>query len=161
MRSRAVVATAALALMASAATMASGVGIGGVPATGSGVSVNIVSHDKLTAMPKPTLLIDTGVVSGSPVGSGTIELTYLLQPRQSMAKTTFTIRNGKGSVSGACASTYTTSAAQILMTGACRIVRGTGSYKGISSTPLQFTADHNLITLKVLVTMQGRASYSK
>ena len=95
------------------------------------------------------------------MGSGTIELTYLLQPRQSMAKTTFTIRNGKGSVSGACASTYTTSAAQILMTGGCRILRGTGSYKGISSTPLQFTADHNLITLKVLVTMQGRASYSK
>jgi len=160
MTSRSAICACALALVAGGA-VATASGRPVMPMQGPGVSVNIVSHDKLTAMPKPTVLIDTGVVSGSPVGGGTIELTYLLQPRKSMAKTTFTIRNGKGSVRGACASTYTTSAAQILMTGACRIVRGTGAYTGITSTPLQFNADHNLITLKVLVTMQGRASYSK
>lgn len=160
MTSRSAIFACALALVAGGA-VATASGRPVMPMPGPGVSVNIVSHDKLTAMPKPTVLVDTGVVSGSPVGRGTIELNYLLQPRQGMAKTTFTIRNAKGSVSGACASTYTTSAAQILMTGSCTITRGSRAYKGITSTPLQFNADHNLITLKVLVTMQGRASYSK
>lgn len=153
--------TAGVAALAIGGVAVAASGLSAVPSSGSGVAVNITSHDKLTAMPKPTVLVDTGVVQGSPVGSGSIELTYLLQPKKREAKTTFTIRNAKGSVDGVCGSTYTTSSAQILMTGSCTLVRGTGAYRGITSTPLQFNADHNLITLKVLVTMQGRASYTK
>lgn len=160
MRARTRVTAGALALIAAGA-VAGPSALSAVPSSGAGTSVNIVSHDKLTAMPKPNVLIDTGTVSGTPVGSGLIELTYVLRPRQNMAATTFTIRNGKGTVSGACESTYSASNAQILMTGACTLLRGTRAYKGITSTPLAFTADHNLITLKVLVTMRGRASYTK
>ena len=149
------------AVLVAAGALTGAAALSAVPSSGAGTPVNIVSHDKLTAMPKPTVLIDTGVVSGTPVGSGTIELTYVLRPRQNSAATTFTIRNGKGTVSGACDSTYSTSNAQILMSGTCTLLRGTRAYKGISSTPLQVTADHNLITLKVLVTMQGRASYAR
>ena len=57
-----------------------------VPAKGAGVI--IVGKTHLASVTSPTVLNDEGTVQGSPIGSGTIKLTYTLHPKAGVAETT-------------------------------------------------------------------------
>jgi hypothetical protein len=143
-----------LAILAAAATLAIAVpAASAAPVAQSGVVIG--ANMALTGEPAPNQLYDTGTFTGRPFGSGTIEATYTFAPRKQVSKVDFTLTNDKGTVTGVAYTTYSRTTALISVNGPAMITSGTGAYAGIRSGALQFSALHNLITLKVKVSLVG------
>jgi hypothetical protein len=123
------------------------------PAKGSGVIILGKTH--LVNLTSPTVLNDEGNVEGSPIGSGTIKLTYTLHPKAGVAETTFTITNSLGTVSGLAASTYSQTRLHLTFTGAGMLTAGTGAYATITSGLLQFNAIHSITGKKEAIALIG------
>lgn len=128
------------------------------PTAPTAVGVAITGKTSLATVQSPTVLIDTGTVQGSPVGSGNITLTYRLLPNRGVAVTTFTITNANGTVTGRCQSDYAVTRLHITFTGAAQITGGTGAYAGIRGRPLQFNAIHSITGKKEAIALTGRAT---
>lgn len=156
LRARPTIATAGIlalaTLGASAATLTA------APKAPTAVGVHITGKTSLNKVQSPTVLIDTGTVSGSPVGSGRIRLVYTLHPETGVASTTFTIANAKGTVSGTATSRYAVTRVHITFTGAGAITRGTGAYAGIRGRPLAFDAIHSVTGKREAIALTGRAT---
>lgn len=155
-RSRPTAATAAVlalaTLGASAATLTA------APKPITAVGVHITGKTSLDKAQSPTVLVDTGTVSGSPVASGRIRLVYTLHPETGVATTTFTIVNAKGTVTGTATSRYAVTRVHITFTGAGALTRGTGAYAGIRGKPLAFDAIHSITGKKEAIALTGRAT---
>lgn len=123
------------------------------PAKGAGVI--IVGKTHLASITSPTVLNDEGTVKGSPIGSGTIKLTYTLHPKAGVAETTFTITNSLGTVSGLAASTYAQTRLHLTFTGVGMLTGGTGAYATITSGLLQFNAVHSITGKKEVIAFVG------
>ncbi len=127
------------------------------PATAS-FAVHMAGKTHLDTVISPTVLQDVGAVKGSPIGSGDITLVYTLSPPTGVAKTTFTITNANGTVSGNCVSDYSVTRLHITFTGTGQITGGTGSYAGIKGKMLQFAAIHSITGKREAVSFGGRAT---
>ena len=123
------------------------------PAKGAGVI--IVGKTQLASVTSPRVLNDEGTVQGSPIGSGTIKLTYTLHPKAGVAETTFTITNSLGTVSGLAASTYAQPRLHLTFSGAGMLTAGTGAYANITSGLLQFNAVHSITGKKEAIALVG------
>jgi hypothetical protein len=146
-------ATAILAVAASAAALTATA----APAPRA-VGVHITGSTSLEKVQSPTVLVDRGTVSGSPVGSGNIRLVYTLHPETGVATTTFTIANARGTVSGTATSRYAVTRVHITFTGAGSITRGTRAYAGIRGRPLAFDAIHSITGKREKIALTGRAT---
>jgi hypothetical protein len=131
---------------------------GATAATTSPIGVRIVGSTQLTTVEKPLLLEDTGTVKGNPVGSGNITLNYRLIPSASTARVTWTITNAKGSLSGTATARYTTTNLAITFAGRGAISKGTGAYRGLRATRLQFNAKHSKTGKKEAISFLGTAT---
>ncbi len=120
--------------------------------------MRIAGTTSLEKAQSPTVLVDTGTVSGSPVGSGSIRLVYTLRPETGVATTTFTIANARGTVSGTATSRYAVTRVHITFTGVGSITRGTRAYAGIRGRPLAFDAIHSLTGKRERIALTGRAT---
>ena len=149
-------ALAAAAVLAVAATAAA-LTASAAPAP-TAVGVRITGTTALKKVQSPTVLVDTGTVSGSPVGSGSIRLVYTLRPSTGIASTTFTIANAKGTVSGTATSRYSVTRLHITFTGVGSITRGTRAYAGIRGRPLAFDAIHSVTGKRERIALTGRAT---
>ena len=119
-----------------------------------------VHLDGRTALQKVVsrdVFVDTGTVTGSPVGSGRIVLRYALDPSRGTAVTTFTIANRHGTVRGRCLSSYSVTRLHITFTGAAGITGGTGRYAGITGSPLEFNAVHSATGRREIIAFTGRS----
>ncbi len=123
------------------------------PTKGAGVIILGKTH--LASVTSPTVLNDEGTVQGSPIGSGTITLTYTLHPKAGVAETTFTITNSLGTVSGLAASTYAQTRLHLTFSGAGMLTAGTGAYASITSGLLQFNAVHSITGKKEVIALIG------
>jgi hypothetical protein len=123
------------------------------PAKGAGVIILGKTH--LASVTSPTVLNDEGTVKGSPIGSGTIKLTYTLHPKAGVAETTFTITNSLGTVSGLAVSTYAQTRLHLTFSGAGMLTAGTGAYATITSGLLQFNAIHSITGKKEAIALIG------
>ena len=136
---------------------------GGYGSTGSsaptaptkGAGVIILGKTHLASVTSPTVLNDEGNVQGSPIGAGTIKLTYTLHPKAGVAETTFTITNSLGTVSGLAASTYAQTRLHLTFSGAGMLTAGTGAYATITSGLLQFNAIHSITGKKEAIALIG------
>jgi len=136
---------------------------GGYGSTGSsaptaptkGAGVIILGKTHLASVTSPTVLNDEGNVQGSPIGAGTIKLTYTLHPKAGVAETTFTITNSLGTVSGLAASTYAQTRLHLTFSGAGMLTAGTGAYATITSGLLQFNAIHSITGKKEAIALTG------
>ncbi len=136
---------------------------GGYGSTGSsaptaptkGAGVIILGKTHLASVTSPTVLNDEGNVQGSPIGAGTIKLTYTLHPKAGVAETTFTITNSLGTVSGLAASTYAQTRLHLTFSGAGMLTAGTGAYANITSGLLQFNAVHSITGKKEAIALVG------
>lgn len=126
---------------------------GTAPTKGAGVV--IVGKTHLATVTSPTVLNDEGTVQGSPIGAGTIKLTYTLHPKAGVAETTFTITNSLGTVSGLAASTYAQTRLHLTFSGAGMLTAGTGAYATITSGLLQFNAIHSITGKKEAIALIG------
>ena len=126
---------------------------GAAPVATSGVAIG--ANMALTDEPAPNQLYDTGTFKGAPFGSGTITATYTFLPRKQVARVDFTLTNASGTVTGVALTTYARTAVLISVNGPAMITGGTGAYAGITSGPLEFSALHNLVTLKVKLSLIG------
>lgn len=113
-----------------------------IPATGSVVAIAGKTH--LDHAEGALVLVDTGTVTGTPYGAGTVTLTYTLHPRLGFAETAFTITAPTGTVSGRAISRYNVGNVSISFTGAGQITGGTGAFAGATSGVLQFNALHSI-----------------
>ena len=145
------VATAALLALAVTATSAA-------PARTTAVGVQLSGRTALAKVQSPTVLIDRGTISGSPIGSGRITLVYRLRPVRGLASITFTIANARGTVTGQAQSRYAVTRLHLTFTGAGSFRGGTGAYKGIRGRPLAFDAVHSVTGRKEAVVLTGRAT---
>ncbi len=134
---------------------------GATAATTSPIAVRIVGSTQLTTVEKPLLLEDTGTVKGSPVGSGNITLAYRLIPPASTARVTWTISNARGSMSGTATARYTTTNVTVTFTGRGAISGGTGAYRGIRATRLEFNAKHSKTGKKEAISFLGTATRTR
>ena len=123
------------------------------PTKGAGVIILGKTH--LASVTSPTVLNDEGNVQGSPIGSGTIKLTYTLHPKAGVAETTFTITNSLGTVSGLAVSTYAQTRLHLTFSGAGMLTAGTGAYATITSGLLQFNAIHSITGKKEAIALIG------
>ena len=123
------------------------------PTKGAGVIILGKTH--LASVTSPTVLNDEGNVQGSPIGSGTIKLTYTLHPKAGVAETTFTITNSLGTVSGLAASTYAQTRLHLTFTGVGMLTAGTGAYATITSGLLQFNAVHSITGKREVIAFTG------
>ena len=154
-RPRPALVAAALVALAAAGTGS----LGAAPArTPTAAGVHITGKTALEKVQSPTVLVDTGTVSGSPVGSGSIRLVYTLHPKTGVATTTFTIANAKGTVSGTATSRYAVTRLHITFTGKASITRGTRAYAGIRGRPLAFDAIHSVTGKRERIALTGRAT---
>jgi len=158
LRTIAVLSGVSLALLAVPAMAGASGGLmqltqGTAPAKGAGVI--IVGKTQLATVTSPTVLNDEGTVQGSPIGSGTIKLTYTLHPKAGVAETTFTITNSLGTVSGLAASTYAQTRLHLTFSGAGMLTAGTGAYATITSGLLQFNAIHSITGKKEAIALTG------
>ncbi len=126
---------------------------GTAPTKGAGVI--IVGKTHLATVTSPTVLNDEGTVQGSPIGAGTIKLTYTLHPKAGVAETTFTITNSLGTVSGLAASTYAQTRLHLTFSGAGMLTAGTGAYATITSGLLEFNAIHSITGKKEAIAFVG------
>ncbi len=156
MRLRSIIRTGLVALLAMMGIWTAGTA-SAAPATAS-VAVQIAGKTHLNTVISPTVLQDVGTVKGSPIGSGDITLVYTLSPPTGIAKTTFTITNANGTVTGNCLSNYSVTRLHITFTGAGQITGGTGSYAGIKGMMLRFAAIHSITGKKEAVSFRGRAT---
>ena len=124
-------------------------------ALAKGAGVIIVGKTHLASITSPTVLNDEGTVKGSPIGSGTIKLTYTLHPKAGVAETTFTITNSLGTVSGLAASTYAQTRLHLTFTGVGILTAGTGAYTTITSGLLQFNAVHSITGKREVIAFVG------
>ena len=122
------------------------------------VGVQLSGRTALAKAESPTVLIDRGTISGSPVGTGRITLVYRLRPREGVASTTFTIVNARGTVTGQARSTYVVTRLHLTFTGAGSLIGGTGAYRGIRGRPLAFDAVHSITGRREAVVLSGRAT---
>lgn len=120
-----------------------------------GAGVIIVGKTHLASITSPTVLNDEGTVQGSPIGSGTIKLTYTLHPKFGVAETTFTITNSLGTVSGLAASKYAQTRLHLTFSGAGILTAGTGAYATITSGLLEFNAIHSITGKKEAIALTG------
>ena len=150
----AVVGMAILAL----ATAASSVGLLAATARPAAVGVQLSGRTALAKAESPTVLIDRGTVTGSPVGSGRITLVYRLRPREGVASTTFRIVNARGTVTGRAQSRYVVTRLHLTFTGVGSLTGGTGAYEGIRGRPLAFDAVHSITGRREAVILRGRAT---
>ena len=148
---RSLSATAAVALLALATPA-----IAAAPPTA--VGVHLSGRTALAKAQSPTVLIDRGTISGSPVGSGSITLVYTLRPGAGVASTSFTIVNARGTVTGRAQSRYVVTRLHLTFTGAGSLTGGTGAYKGIRGRPLAFDAVHSITGRREAVVLTGRAT---
>jgi len=133
-----------------------GLFVSGAPtAPTKGAGVIILGKTHLATVTSPTVLNDEGTVQGSPIGSGTIKLTYTLHPKAGVAETTFTITNSLGTVSGLAASTYAQTRLHLTFSGAGMLTAGTGAYATITSGLLQFNAIHSITGKKEAIALIG------
>lgn len=123
------------------------------PTKGAGVIILGKTH--LASVTSPTVLNDEGTVKGSPIGSGTIKLTYTLHPKAGVAETTFTITNSLGTISGLAASTYAQTRLRLTFSGAGMLTAGTGAYAAITSGLLEFNAVHSITGKKEAIAFIG------
>lgn len=128
------------------------------PARSSAVGVHIAGRTALAKVESPTVLIDRGTVTGSPVGSGRITLVYTLHPGAGLASTKFTIVNARGTVTGTARSTYIVSRLHLTFTGMGSVTRGTGAYAGLRSRLLEFGAIHSITGRREAIALTGRAT---
>ncbi|MEI7519865.1 MAG: hypothetical protein WCK40_00800 [Thermoleophilia bacterium] len=156
MRLRSIIRTGLVALVATMGIWTAGTA-SAAPAAAS-VAVQMAGKTHLNTVISPTVLQDVGTVKGSPIGSGDITLMYTLSPPTGVAKTTFTITNANGTVTGNCISDYSVTRLHITFTGAGQITGGTGSYAGIKATMLQFAAIHSITGKREAVSFGGRAT---
>jgi hypothetical protein len=119
MRLRSIIRTGLVALLAMMGIWTAGTA-SAAPATAS-VGVHIAGKTHLDTVISPTVLQDVGTVKGSPIGSGDITLVYTLSPPTGIAKTTFTITNANGTVTGKAVSKYTVNTVTLSFTGAGRL----------------------------------------
>lgn len=122
------------------------------------VGVHITGRTSLERVVSPTVLVDRGTVTGSPVGSARIRLVYHLRPQKGIATTTFTMVNARGTVTGRLTSRYAVTAPVITFTGAGAITGGTGAYAGIRGRPLAFEAVHSVTGRREAIALTGRAT---
>jgi hypothetical protein len=130
----------------------------GAPAGPTAVGVHLAGRTALAKVESPTVLVDRGTITGSPVGSGRITLVYTLHPATGIATTTFTIVNARGTVTGAARSSYEVTRVHITFTGTGSLTRGTGAYAGIRGRLLEFGALHSVTGRREAVTLTGRAT---
>lgn len=121
------------------------------------VAVSLVGKTQLASVSSPLVLNDTGTIKGSPIGSGTIALTYTLHPKSGIAVTTFTITNARGTVSGKAVSSYAVTRLHISFSGAAKLTGGTAAYAGITSGRLEFNAIHSVTGKREAIRFAGRA----
>lgn len=122
------------------------------------VGVGITGRTSLERVVSPTVLVDRGTVSGSPIGSGRVWLVYRLDPVSGVASTTFKIANRRGTVHGTASSHYSVTRLHITFTGRGAITRGTGAYAGIRGRPLAFGAIHSITGKREAISLKGRAT---
>jgi hypothetical protein len=151
---RPAVAILALASVALPATALAG---SGGPAA---VGVHLPGLTALVKVESATVLLDRGTITGSPIGSGRISLTYTLHPSAGLAVTTFTIVNARGTVTGRARSSYDVTRLHITFTGVGSLTGGTGAYAGLRARRLQFDALHSIVGKKAAVALIGRATRS-
>lgn len=147
----AVAIAALVALGASAAALTA-------PARPATVGVHLTGRTALAKVQSPTVLIDRGTITGSPVGSGRITLVYTLHPVRGTASTTFTIVNARGTVTGRATSRYVVTRLHLTFTGSGSMTGGTRAYAGIRGAPLAFDAVHSVTGKKEAVALTGRAT---
>jgi hypothetical protein len=100
---------------------------------------------------------DSGKVSGTPFGKGTIDI--LVQLSGGKATGTFRMTFAKGSISGTVDMPFTVTGGEIDFRGTARITSGTGAYRGITSGKLQ-AHDHNTLDgQNGVVSVTGFAKY--
>ena len=121
------------------------------------VAVSLAGKTHLASVSSPFVLNDIGTIKGSPIGSGTIALTYTLRPKLGTALTTFTITNARGTVSGKAVSSYAVTRLRITFSGAAKLTGGTAAYAGITSGPLEFNAVHSVTGKREAIKLAGRA----
>ena len=155
LRTIAVLSGVSLALLAMPAFAGATGGLMQATAPTKGAGVIIVGKTHLASVTSPTVLNDEGTVQGSPIGSGTIKLTYTLHPKAGVAETTFTITNSLGTVSGLAASTYAQTRLHLTFSGAGMLTAGTGAYATITSGLLQFNAIHSITGKKEAIALTG------
>jgi hypothetical protein len=124
-----------------------------IPASGSVIA--IVGKTQLDRAESPLVLVDTGTVTGTPYGAGTIELTYTLHPQSGTAETAFTITTATGTVTGAAVSRYAMRTASISFSGIGMITGGTGAFAGAASGVLQFNALHSITGKREVIQFVG------
>lgn len=152
-RRRSLCAVAAVALLALAATATTA-----APARTTAVGVQLSGRTALVKVLSPTVLIDRGTITGSPIGSGRITLIYTLRPVKGLASTDFQIVTARGTVTGQAQSSYAVTRLHLTFTGAGSFTGGTGAYKGIRGRPLAFDAVHSITGRKEAVVLTGRAT---
>jgi hypothetical protein len=103
--------------------------------------------------------IQQGTVSGTPFGTGTIELTVKLDLVYRTATGTFRIRNNKGTVMGTLDGTIVGLNREIDFDGTADFTGGTGRYKRISGTGLEAHAHWTLDSPNGTLSLKGFATY--
>lgn len=122
------------------------------------VGVDLTGRTSLARVQSPTVLVDRGTVTGSPVGSGNITLVYRLRPVPGTASVKFRIVNARGAVTGRATSSYAVTRLHITFTGAAHLTGGTRAYAGIRGRPLRFDAIHSITGRREAIAMTGRAT---
>jgi hypothetical protein len=100
-----------------------------------------------------------GTISGTPFGTGTIELTVQLDLVYRTATGTFEIRNNKGTVSGTLDGTIVGLNRVIDFYGTAELTGGTRRYKRISGTGLEVHTRNTLDDPNGTIELSGFVTY--
>lgn len=100
-----------------------------------------------------------GTISGTPFGTGKIELTVQLDLVYRTATGTFRIRDNKGTVLGTVDGTIVGLNRQIDFYGTAELTGGTGRYKRVSGTGLEVHTHNTLDDPNGTIELRGFVTY--
>ena len=97
---------------------------------------------------------------GQPIGKiSNCSLYYYLNPKKSTAHTDIVIQSTAGIIRGVASLIYSTSGKNITFTGTANFTDGTGAYRGIKATGLNYTDTNTVSGQQGRVNITGIAYY--
>ena len=108
-----------------------------------------------------TTFLDTGKLTGTPTGKGSIALTYTLKPANSTATVKIVINSSIGIIYGQASLKYTVSkdTNNITFNGTAQFISGTGAFRDIKASGLKFVDTNTLNGANGRVTITGNAFF--
>ena len=131
------------------------------PIPGTPQTINMTASTSQTKNSKTFRFTDKGTCIGMPTGSGNTLIDWVLNPDEGTGAGKVTLSSGAGLIKGVAKITFAAdpSSNRITLTGTMDITGGTGDFRGIKATGLNFVETDNLEGTDGQITITGNATY--